>query len=287
VALLPSGPDSSPIAQAFQDLEAVNAGWKVEVGSPEGPGWIAGPHLRDAQHGPFNDLLRRIGARDACDDKRTIAASFALRFGWASGMAIRPFLRSRCVPDVGLDNVSFKFTASTFFERAAVRVARGAVAVPDARAGHPRVASVGDAAALLRVLRHELVMQSEPVVEALHRWSGFARRGTWGLLTSSWASHFTSLSADPDDQRAVRPLIDGLFAGNDIVAAMQPRLHEVTHGAATHLFQRRASCCRYYLLPQGELCASCPLVSDQDRLARNLVWMQTLARRQGSSDGHG
>ena len=39
-------------------------------------------------------------------------------------------------------------------------------------------------------------------------------------------------------------------------------------------YQRRASCCRYYLLPQGSLCASCPLVSDEERLAKNLDWMR-------------
>jgi len=56
---------------------------------------------------------------------------------------------------------------------------------------------------------------------------------------------------------------------------MQPRMHPVTCGEVTHLYQRRASCCRYYLLPQGDLCASCPLVSHDERVARNLQWMQS------------
>ena len=40
-------------------------------------------------------------------------------------------------------------------------------------------------------------------------------------------------------------------------------------GAALVLGLRRASCCRIYLLPRMELCASCPLVSQEERLARN------------------
>jgi hypothetical protein len=278
--------ESSPIAQALHGLEALSASWKVELGSPEGPGWIAGGDLCDAGQGPFNALLVRIGERLKTEDKRTIAASFALRFGWASVMAIGPFLRFQCVPDVGLDNVSFKFKASTFFERAAVHVPRGVVPAGDPRAQHPSVREVADQQALLRVLRHELVAQSVPVVDALHAWSGFAPKGSWGMLTSSWASHFTGLSTDSDDQRGMVPLIDALFARGDVVDAMRPRLHAVTFESATHLFQRRASCCRYYLLPQGDLCASCPLVSHEERLSKNLAWMQTQAARQRKSGGH-
>jgi hypothetical protein len=108
----------------------------------------------------------------------------------------------------------------------------------------------------------------------LYRWSGFARRGTWGLLTSSWASHFTGLSEHRHDQRPVAQVLDELFAGDDVVAAMRPSMHALEYRGAVHLYQRRASCCRFYLLPEGELCASCPLVGEQERLARNLEWMK-------------
>jgi ferric iron reductase protein FhuF len=140
---------------------------------------------------------------------------------------------------------------------------------------------VPDAGALIDALRRQLVAQATPVVDALFEWSGFARRGTWGQLTSTWASHVTTLCEDPLDQRPVRPLLDALFAGDDDVARMRPRFHEVRYRDAVHLFQRRASCCRYYLLPAGELCASCPLVSDSARLDKNRAWMRTQFDRQG------
>jgi hypothetical protein len=35
-----------------------------------------------ADDGPFTALLSRIGERLLTDDRKTIAASFALRFGW-------------------------------------------------------------------------------------------------------------------------------------------------------------------------------------------------------------
>jgi FhuF 2Fe-2S C-terminal domain len=183
--------------------------------------------------------------------------------------------------------VSFKFKESTFFERTAIHVPRGAVVDGDARAQHPSMTAVSDGAGLLRSLRQTLVAQSNPVVDALYVWSGFARRGTWGMLTSSWAAQFTGLSADPNDQRSLQPVIDEFFAGGDVVDAMRPRLHAVSHGSATHLYQRRASCCRWYLLPQGDLCASCPLVSHEERLRRNQEWMKKQAERQVKAGGHG
>lgn len=280
-------PDTtSPIADVLTGLSAVNASWAVEIGRPAGAGWIAGTDLRDAARGPLDDLLRRIGERAKTDDRRTIAASFALRFGWASVLAIAPFLRETCVPDVGLDNTSFRFKESTFFERAAVHVPRGLVCAGDPRAAHPLVRVVPDRDALLAALRDVLVAQATPVVEALYAWSGFAPKGTWGMLTSNWASHFTGLWPSPDDQRPALPTIEAFFAGDDVVHQMRPRLHAVTCGAATHLFQRRASCCRYYLLPHGDLCASCPLVSQEERVARNHEWMRTQEARRAAARGH-
>jgi len=275
----------SPIVEMYDALRALDASWNVEVGTPSGPGWIAGAELRDAAAGPFNDLLRRIGERTKTTDRRTIAASFALRYGWASAMAIAPYLRYGCVPDVSLENVSFKFRESTFFERTAIHAARGLMVATASGAQHPTIAAVPDDHALLQSLRSALSTQAEPVVAALYDWSGFAPRGTWGMLTSSWAAQFTGLF-EGDDQRPMLPILQRFFAGDDVVAQMQPRLHAVTCRHVTHLYQRRASCCRWYLLPQGELCASCPLVSQDERLDRNRAWMQSQLDRQGERRGH-
>ena len=118
-----------------------------------------------------------------------------------------------------------------------------------------------------------LVGQAAPVVATLEQWSGFARRGTWGQPTSAWAAQFMAIAEPRDDQRGLAPELDAFFAGDDLVAAMRPRMQAVSVDRATYLYQRRASCCRLYLLPGGELCASCPLVDDDERLARNCAWM--------------
>ena len=255
------------------------------VGRPAGAGWIAGDELRDATSGPFRDLLRRIGEVAETTDRRTIAASFAMRFGWASAIAIEGYLRARRVPDVALVNTSFLFRPSTFFERVALHEPRGWCVAGDDDA-HGTLIPVPDVAALRRVLRTTLADQAAPVVEALFRWSGFAPRGTWGMLTSAWVSQFTTYGEPRDDQRALLPELDAFFAGDDVVAAMRPRLHAVSVSGSTHLFQRRASCCRIYLLPGNDLCASCPLVGDDERLVRNRAWMTSQLTRQAPLPGH-
>lgn len=275
----------SPIAEIYDALRAHNAGWSVDVGQPSGPGWIAGTDLREASTGSFNELLRRIGERSKTVDRRTIAALFALRYGWASAMAIAPYLRYGCVPDISLENVSLKFRESTFFERTAIHEPCGFMAAASPGAVHSAITPVKDDAALLRSLRSQLTAQAAAVVVALQDWSGFAPKGTWGMLTSSWAAQFTGLF-EGGDQREMLPILERFFAGDDVVTQMQPRLHAVTCQDVTHLYQRRASCCRWYLLPQGELCASCPLVSHDDRLARNRAWMQSQLERQGEKRGH-
>jgi hypothetical protein len=138
----------------------------------------------------------------------------------------------------------------------------------------PPVATLAAAPAVLAELRRALTGQAQPVVEALHAWSGFSRLATWGLLTSSWAAQFTALFDRRGDQRTMLPLIESFFAGTDAVTKMQPRIHAVRAGTAVHLYQRRASCCRWYLLPQGDLCTSCPLVPQDERLRRNLAYME-------------
>jgi hypothetical protein len=254
-------------------------------GRPTGPGWIAGEDLRDAGAGPFHDLLLRIGACARTTDRRTIAASFAMRFGWASAMAIGGYLRDRRVPDVALANTSFLFRPSTFFERAVLHEPSGwCLAGEDDADG--TLIGVPDLAALRRALRATLADQATPVVEALYRWSGFARRGTWGMLTSAWVSQFTTFG-EPRDPDAWQAELDAFFAGNDLVSAMRPRVHVVDVSGTTHLFQRRASCCRLYLVPGGELCASCPLVGDDERLARNRAWLASQLTRQTPLPGHG
>ena len=99
------------------------------------------------------------------------------------------------------------------------------------------------------------------------------------MITGSWAAHFANVYQELGGQALGLEPARRFFEGDDVVAIMQPELYPVSCDGVTHIYQRRASCCRFYLIPYGQLCASCPLVGHDERLRRNLEWMkQTLSR---------
>jgi hypothetical protein len=265
----------SPVEKAVISLETVNPKWRVDIGVPDdSPSWIRGTDFTRANEGPLQSLLSRIADRLRTSDRKTIAASFALRFGWTASAAIGPYLVHNCVPDISLANVSFRFGDNTLFERTAIHSPLGSVLSNNPGSAHPLTRSVEEPASLLRLMRSELKEQANPVVDTLYEWSGLSKRSTWGLVTSSWAALFVHVYDHLGCQPEVLPIITAFFQGDDPVASMQPKLYPVTLRNVTHLYQRRSSCCRYYSLPHGSFCASCPLLSKEEREARNLEWMR-------------
>jgi hypothetical protein len=130
---------TSPIVFILQALWARQPKWAVDIGRPRSPGWIPGTALMTATEGPFQGLLCRIGEQLHTADRRTIAASFALRYGWSAGVAFAPYLLYACVPAITLGNVSFRFNEQGSFERAALHHPVGVMLSPEGVAPHPFV----------------------------------------------------------------------------------------------------------------------------------------------------
>jgi hypothetical protein len=271
--------ETSPITAIYRALQKVQPNWQVAIGEPRGSGWIRGTELRTATQGPLAALLTRAGASLQTSDRRTIAASFIMCYSWSCGIAIAPYLFGQCVPNIALDNVSFKFHDNSFFQMAAVHRPEGVMLYRDGCTPHQSVQWLSDPQALMNKLREELMRQAEPVVAALYDWSHFSLRGLWGLITSSWGGQFFNIFGALGGQEHGLAHVRQFFQGNDIVAKMQPDFYPVTFRQVTHIYHRRASCCRFYRIPQGQLCASCPIISHVERLQRNRVYMQYLLDR--------
>ena len=265
---------TSPIIATYRELQAIRPNWYVEIGHPRGTGWIDGTDFRTAIEGPFNTLLSHIGERLHTTDRRTIAASFALRYGWSSGVAIAPYILHQCVPEISLENMSFKFNENTLFERVALHQPKGVMLQQDGVAHHPFIQFIPTPKALLSCLRTSLVQQAQPVIDALYGWSRFSIRGIWGMITSSWGSQFMNICDVLDEQKNGLACVLQLFEGDDLVSQMQPHFYPITYSNITHMYHRRASCCRYYRLEKRQYSASCPLISQEDRMQRNQAWMK-------------
>jgi ferric iron reductase protein FhuF len=271
--------ETSPIISIYRELRGVHPTWHVEIGEPRGTGWIRGTELRTALHGPFSALLVRAGQQLQTSDRRTIAASFVMCYSWSCGIAIAPYLCRQCVPNISLDNVSLKFHENTFFQMAALHRPEGVMLQQAGLLPHPLIQWLSSPIELMQRLRDGLMQQAEPIVEALYNWSHFSIRGMWGLVTSSWGAQFFNIFGAIGEQECGLQHVRQFFQGNDLVAQMQPDFYPVTFRNVTHIYHRRASCCRFYKIPQGQLCASCPIVSQEERLQRNQAYMKYLLER--------
>ena len=92
---------------------------------------------------------RRRREDDRADNRRLVRAAVRV----VVGNAMAPYLQSRWVPDIALDNISFAFGRSTAFERAALHAVGGVVVAGDPRAADASISTVPDAGALRRALR--------------------------------------------------------------------------------------------------------------------------------------
>jgi hypothetical protein len=271
--------DTSPIAAVYGELRRVHPNWHVEIGEPHGIGWIRGTDLTTAIQGPLSQLLARASTSLQTSDRRTIAASFVMCYSWSCGIAIAPYVFRQCVPNISLENVSFKFHENTFFQMAALHRPEGVMLDQDGFVPHPSIQWLSSPQELMDKLRDGLMRQAEPVVAALYDWSHFSIRGLWGLVTSSWGGQFFNILGVLGGQERGLPHVRQFFQGHDLVAQMQPDFYPVTFRNVTHIYHRRASCCRFYKIPQGQLCASCPIVSQEERLQRNQAYMRYLLER--------
>lgn len=256
----PSASAGRTLIGIYERLQVVNARWLVEWGPRDGGGWLSGACLRDATQGPFATLLACIQARMDTQDRKVAAASFALRFGWSSAVAFAPYLAEGFVPDVRLENVSLRFTEGALFERVSLH--------------EPRAwCGLHGAPPALDVLRAVLVAQTTPVVAALHHWSRLSPKALWGQVTSSWSAQFEPILSELGRADEALAAARSFFEAEGPAFESAPTLYVVEHCDVTRIHHRRSSCCLYYKVKDGSYCASCPLISQEERVTRNKAWI--------------
>lgn len=207
--------EQSPLVAIYKAVGMLNSDWQVDFGTPQGDGWISGSALERPDHQPFKDLLRRIAERLNTNDRREVAAAFAIRLGWSAGAAIAPYFLQQCVPDIRLPNISLKFSEDTLFQKLSLHEPRGVMLRRYGLANHPSVEFLEDGGerpeieglwdfnlmcahvkpnpGLEAALRSVLLEQAAPVVESLHAWSTFFKRSIWEQITICWSVQFTAV----------------------------------------------------------------------------------------------
>jgi ferric iron reductase protein FhuF len=269
------------LVRIYNELRLLHPDWYVEFGRRSGNGWIPGDALLRPNVPPFSNLLARIGERLMTTDRKVIAASFALRFGWSAAAAVAPYLLKQCVPDLSLDNVSLRFSMHTFFEKLSLHDSDAVVLDDSSR---DNAGESGPGPALQAALRNTLVAQATPVVSALHEWSQFSARAIWGQIASSWGAQFTAILGHLDRHAEALEQARTFFDTPGFIRGMSPRFYPVMHCNVSRIYHRRASCCLYFRLPTGNYCASCPLIPQAESVRRNKEWIEKTVARTAVED---
>jgi FhuF 2Fe-2S C-terminal domain len=177
------------------------------------------------------------------------------------------FHSARRVPWLAPRQLSFRLDPSGLQE-VALRPGRFWCLPGDPAVGHPDAVPVPDAAALGAVLRHQVIAHANRFLTVYSPSVRFGRRTQWAAVTDVLDSalllagrSFGSPRAGASDARLV--LADG---ENPLTSAST--ICEVTDDRGrTHWTRRRGSCCFLYALPGVERpCASCPRLSDSERI---------------------
>jgi len=258
----------------------------ADAGGPTAEPWIGQPDLLQPESAPLAALLARFAAQGFAANRRAVAASLLLRFGWASGFAIASYLACERVPV--LSEYALQFSARTLLRKLWIRAARfhgyssdplagapdWAGAVSDDEAPEDAFSAARRGIALRRRLLESLLSFSEPLVATYHDWSGFSRHALWSMVVSSWGAQFTSVARQLGDADWGIAEARALFAQHPEITRAAPELYEVSAGEMACTCQRRAACCLFFKSPGRAFCASCPVLSEAERLERNRRWVR-------------
>lgn len=238
--------------------------------------WLSHADMRRPQEGLYAELLQALMTRSGIASRRFAAASFLLRYGWSGGAMIAPLLMDKPIPWYAAEEADLCFADNTLFQAICLN-SDGFIIDRDHRfSAHPHcVLSYSDPNAAIRLVADQLAGHAQPVVEALHRWSGFSCKALWAMVSSSWVGQIINVSKRlhlPEDRLKRyltlfydqwRPLADSL-----------PHWYFIREQGKNHCFHVRASCCLYFKGKNRHFCASCPVIEEKERIERNRRWVQ-------------
>jgi hypothetical protein len=233
--------------------------------------WFDGDALALPQSAAFATLERDFKAHGLATNRKAASASLLLRFGWAGGFAIAAYLACARVPF--LRNYAISFSPTMLLKLLWIRDARFVCLYDDALAGGAECIASVEANDLRRHLLKSLIQFTEPVVATQHEWSRFSRHALWAMATSSWAEQFVSIARQiGDEARGVREA-RAVFQLASELSQAAPTLYEVRGETAARTCQVRRACCLYFKGTTRYFCASCPIISESERLERNRAWI--------------
>jgi len=218
--------------------------------------------LRSPEKGTFAEIL--TGLDKGVESRKVVAASFLLRYGWSSGVAIGAYLLGKKIPDIAFDNIAIRFKGDHYLFDSFCLVGRKIL--PDLENPGPEERR--------QQLTEVLFAHATEMVEVLQIWSSMNFKTLWGLMASSWAGQILAVTKEMGDQKFGEAEVKAFFEQDLPVKLVQPPTYWVEHAGKVQCFYLRSACCLYYKREANNYCANCPLIEEEDRLQRNRNWME-------------
>jgi len=251
-------------------IEGLTGGLQVVAEPRDQTDWIFAGDLGDPDAGPLKALFDRFAGGGFGSNRRAVAASLLLRYGWGAGGQIAAYLALGRT--LRLTDFALQFSASTLIKGVWVREAEvGGLAGDPLATACDWTGVVAPQALRLRLLE-SLVDFTAPLVDSQHAWSRFSRHALWAQVASSWAAQFAAIGERIGERAWAVAEGREILALHPEIAAAAPEVYEVRGGRQSKVCQRRAACCLYFKGPRRHFCASCPIIPVGERLQRNRQW---------------
>lgn len=123
-----------------------------------------------------------------------------------------------------------------------------------------------------------IVATLRPVVEAVHVRTRRGRHALWGTVTDMIAAAFHRVGDHLDQSSEARHLAAAVIDGSTTLTG-GANWHDVDWSGGTKHTRIRNICCLWYQSPGGDLCLTCPRITDQQR--KDLLEQRAPLNRRG------
>jgi FhuF 2Fe-2S C-terminal domain len=249
----------------YARLTAAYPALRVHGGRPRtGDGWAGSAEL--AAGGPALDALIAAEAAQGLREhgvplRPEVAASFCLhRYAWRVCLLMSlPWFLERRVPRLPVERVSVNGRAG----RVSADIRAFACLPGDPAASLPEAWTVADEEALRGALRAAVAEHLEPVLAAFRPRLRRGPHGLWAMATDALVEGLWHVGGRLGQERRAVAELGALLPGG--VRPFRGGAQFCPAAGTGCPTRTRSSCCLYYTLGPGRICATCPRGGADDR----------------------
>lgn len=259
-----------PLEAMLEQICAQAGGFlNARIGRPEGPDWYRATETANDGLGKIEKALERMSADLDTTDRRVMSSFFFKTYcNHILGLPIAGLLGLGIVPDVSAENVRIYLGASGGVEEIALERGRFATTPDGPGASHPDALVVADGEALRELFLEWIVDEHlQLVIEEIRPALFFGTRALWGTAsdTNAGITIFVAERLGLGDRCEAE--VEALLARPQFLSRAGVTLMDF--GDRREHVMTRSVCCHAYRLPiYPNKCATCPLLSPEERFQR-------------------